>query len=113
MTLLPKTDDFSSRALAIITGADGAVASATGLRSASRAAVGCGIGLMVANKILNDTAHQATAVTLLSLGLLATLPGVVNWVVRTLDRPESVRGAERRLRSIREGYGLEPESELF
>ena len=112
MTIFPKSDDFPSRALAILTGADGTRAAAEFVVH-GRAAVGCGIGLMVANKIRNDTARQATAVTLLSLGLLATLPGVVGWVVRALDRPESERGSQRRLRSIREGYGLEPESELF
>lgn len=108
--ILPPTDEFSARALAYLTDA---VPTPLGLRSASRAAVGAGIGLMVAKKIRNDSARQATALTLLSLGLLATLPAVVGWVVRTLDRPESVRGYQRRLRSIREGYGLEPESELF
>lgn len=109
MTLLPPaTHDFSTRALALLESPP-----VPGLRSASRAAVGCGIGLIVASKIRNDTARQTTAITLLSLGLIVTLPGVVNWVLRTLDRPETERGSRRRLRSIREGIGLDPADELF
>ncbi len=68
-----------------------------------QAALGFGVGLLMSRKF-QEGVRQKTGITLLTLGLLTAMPFVVNWVVKLVNRPESHRSMERRLRSIREGF---------
>ena len=86
---------------------------ALGLLAVTRAALGCGIGMMVANKFQRPTVRQVTAITLLSLGVLGSMPWVVRSVIGVVNRPESERGMRQRLDSIRNSSGFETETEMF
>ena len=86
---------------------------ALGLLAVTRAALGCGIGMMVANKFQRPTVRQVTAITLLSLGVLGSMPWVVRSVIDVVNRPESERGMRQRLDSIRSSSGFETETEMF
>jgi len=52
-------------------------------------------------------------VAMLCLAILTTAPAIVGAVAELVNGPESRLGVRRRLRSIREGAGLEPEEELL
>ena len=78
----------------------------------TQTAVGCGIGLLVAGK-LRRPAQKTTAATLFSLGLLLALPAIVGGVLRLWNRPESDRGAQQRLESIRQDSGLSDETDIY
>jgi hypothetical protein len=84
----------------------------TSLLAVTQTAVGCGIGLLVAGK-LRRPAQKTTAATLFSLGLLLALPAIVGGILRLWNRPESDRGAQQRLASIREDSGLSEETDIF
>lgn len=109
MTLLTPDRNAAAKALAFFEHPP-----VPGILAASRAvAVGCGVGMMVAGKFNKSSSRQTTAITLLSLGLLGNVPSLVDWIGRLLDRPESERGARRRLQSIRESGDFDPTGELF
>ncbi|MHA3770650.1 hypothetical protein ACXR0O_03825 [Verrucomicrobiota bacterium sgz303538] len=84
----------------------------TSLLAVTQTAVGCGIGLLIAGK-LGRPAQKTTAATLFSLGLLLALPTVVGGFFRILNRPESERGAQQRLDSIRRDPGIAGETDIF
>lgn len=84
----------------------------TSLLAVTQTAVGCGIGLLIAGK-LGRPAQKTTAATLFSLGLLLALPAAVAGFLRIWNRPESERGAQQRLNSIRGDMGLADESDIF
>ena len=86
---------------------------ALGLLAVTRAALGCGIGMMVASKFQRSSTRQTTAIALLSVGVLGSLPWLVQSVVGLVNRPESARGMQRRLASIRENAGFESGVEMF
>lgn len=67
-----------------------------------QAALGFGVGLLVSKK-LSEKIRIRTGVSLLSLGVMTALPFAANWIVKTVNRPDSRRSVARRLRSIREG----------
>ena len=71
-----------------------------GLLVLTRTAFGLGIGMLIADKIKHPL-RQATAIALISLGVLAAVPSVVKATVARINRPESERGSRNRLRSIR------------
>jgi hypothetical protein len=77
-----------------------------GLLVLTRTACGLGIGMLIADKIKHPL-RQATAIALISLGVLAAVPKVVKVTVERINRPESERGSRNRLRSIR-GDSLDP-----
>ena len=62
----------------------------TGIVAVTQTVVGCGIGLLLANK-LGKRAQTATAVTLFSVGLVATLPVIINFFARQINRPIGAR----------------------
>lgn len=72
-----------------------------GLLAASRAVLGCGLGLLVAGKFQKSGARNGTAIALLSLGLLANVPSVTKFVVELINGPDTERGMRKRLSSIR------------
>ena len=86
---------------------------ALGLLAVTRAALGCGIGMMVATKFQRSSTRQTTAIALLSVGVLGSLPWLVQTVIGVVNRPESARGMQRRLDSIRENVGFESTAEMF
>ena len=79
----------------------------------TRAALGCGIGMMVAHKFQRTSTRQTTAIALLSVGVLGSLPWLVQSVIQAVNRPESARSMQRRLDSIRGGVGFESSAEMF
>ncbi|MBV9127010.1 MAG: hypothetical protein JO117_02870 [Verrucomicrobia bacterium] len=87
-----------------------------GLLAASRAVLGCGLGMLVAGKIQRSGARNGTAIALLSLGLLANVPSVTKFIVELLNRPDTARGMRKRLSSIRGDVGdyrTDQDHELF
>ncbi len=80
-------------------------AARTGLLAIMQTALGCGAGLLIAQK-LRPAAQKTTAFTILSIGLASTLPMVAVAVFRSVNRPESERAMRRRLESIRDDSGF-------
>jgi hypothetical protein len=82
------------------------------LLTLTRTAVGLGIGILLAEKI-KQPARQATAIALVSIGTLAALPYVVKLALERINRPESDRGSQARLRSIRGASGYSNDAEVY
>ncbi len=78
----------------------------------TRAALGLGFGMLVADKIKRPV-RQATGITLVSLGALAAVPLLVKVAMERINRPESERGSRNRLRSIRGDSGYPSENDVF
>ena len=83
-----------------------------GLLTLTRAAFGLGLGLLVAER-LDRPARQATAIALVSVGTLAIIPLLVKIAMERINRPESERGMQRRLRSIRGDSGYRSEIDVY
>ncbi|HYY14967.1 MAG TPA: hypothetical protein VE758_11110 [Chthoniobacterales bacterium] len=83
-----------------------------GLLALTRTALGLGIGMLMADKIKRPM-RQAAGITLLSIGALAAVPFVVKLALERINRPESERGSQARLRSIRGGSGYGSDAEIF
>lgn len=75
-------------------------APAKGIYALGRAAIGAGLGLLIAARFSRST-RNATAIGLLALGVAANLPSVVAGLNELINGPESNRGLQKRLRSIR------------
>jgi len=71
-------------------------------------ALGFGIGLLLAGR-MHERSRKTTGVTLLSVGVATALPFLINWALKIRNRPSSAGTMRRRLRSIREGAGMEIE----
>jgi ABC-type molybdate transport system permease subunit len=82
------------------------------LLTVSQAAIGCGIGILLAGKIAEKRRNLA-AVLLLSVAIATTIPAVVGVLADLINGPQSKLGVRRRLRSIREDSGLHAEEEVF
>ena len=82
------------------------------LLALTRAALGLGLGLLVADRIKRP-ARQATAIALMSLGTLAAIPYLLKVAMDCLNRADSERGSQRRLRSIRGDSGYHSDSDAF
>lgn len=82
------------------------------LLTLTRTAVGLGIGILLAEKI-KQPARQATAIALVSIGALAALPYVVKLALERINRPESERGSQARLRSIRGASGYSNDADVY
>jgi hypothetical protein len=83
-----------------------------GLLVLTRTAFGLGIGMLVADKIKHPM-RQAAAITLVSIGALAAVPFVVKLALERINRPESERGSQARLRSIRGDSGYGGEADIY
>jgi hypothetical protein len=77
----------------------------------TQTAVSCGIGLLLASK-LRRNAQRNTAVAMLSVGALSTLPLVFEVLSRRWLGPTTERGMRRTLESIREDSGFSDEAEV-
>ena len=78
----------------------------------TRTAFGLGIGMLVADKIRHPV-RQATAIALISLGVLAAVPSIVKAAMERINRPESERGSRNRLRSIRGDSVYPSDNDLY
>ena len=82
------------------------------LLTISQAAIGCGIGILLADKVTENRRNTA-AVGMLCLAVATTAPALVGVVVDLINGPQSKLGVRRRLRSIREDSGLQAEEEVL
>jgi hypothetical protein len=77
----------------------------TGLVALSQAAIGVGVGLLVADK-MEVNARQRTAIALIGAGAAAVIPFVAGIYDRVSHREASARDMQRRLDSIRQDVGF-------
>lgn len=84
----------------------------TGIGAFSQAAVGIGVGLLIADK-LGRSARQRTAIALIGAGAATLLPFVVGIVSNVSNRPNSSRRVRQQLESIREDTGLSNGEEVY
>lgn len=82
----------------------------TGVVALSQAAVGFGVGLLLADK-LGRTARQRTAIALIGAGAATIFPIVAGIVSNVSNRPDSSRSIRRQLDSIRRAYGVSSEDD--
>jgi hypothetical protein len=82
------------------------------LLALTRTAFGLGIGMLVADKIKSPT-RQTAAIALMSFGALAAVPFLVKVALARINRPESDRGSQARLRSIRRDSGYPSEVDIY
>ncbi|GAT35018.1 hypothetical protein DB345_09095 [Spartobacteria bacterium LR76] len=82
----------------------------TSIVAISQAAVGFGVGLLLADK-LGRTARQRTALALIGAGAATILPFVAGIISNA--SPESSRSMQRRLASIRRDTGLSNGEEAY
>jgi ABC-type molybdate transport system permease subunit len=85
---------------------------AAALVTISQAAIGCGIGILLAGKV-TENKRTTAAIGLLCLAIATTAPALVGVVVDMINGPQSRLGVRRRLRSIREDSGLQAEEEVL
>jgi hypothetical protein len=85
---------------------------AAALLTISQAAIGCGIGILLADKVTENRRNTA-AVGMLCLAVATTAPALVGVVADLINGPQSKLGVRRRLRSIREDSGLRAEEEVL
>jgi hypothetical protein len=76
----------------------------------TRAAIGLGLGMLVADKIKPSIRHGA-AIALVAIGALAAAPWLVKITVGQINRSEW--GSRARLRSIRGDSGYSEDSEFY
>ncbi len=85
----------------------------TGIVALSQAAVGFGVGLLLADKI-GRSARQRTAIALIGAGAATILPLVAGIVANVNNRPDSSRRMRQQLDGIREASGIaEDNEEIF
>ena len=75
----------------------------TSIVALSQAAVGFGLGLLLAGK-LDQTVRQRTAIAFIGAGAATILPFVAGIIADLNNRPDSSRRIRRQLASIREGH---------
>jgi hypothetical protein len=84
----------------------------TSLVAVTQAAVGCGIGLLLASR-LQATARKVTGWIMVSLGVASVTPLLVGYFARTANGPGSARAMRRRLASIRQDSGFSENADVF
>lgn len=85
----------------------------TGIVAFSQAAVGVGVGLLVADK-MGEGARQKTAFALIGAGAAVVIPFAFGLYERISNRPSSSRRMRQQLNSIREDTGFpDSEEEMF
>ena len=76
----------------------------------TRTAIGLGLGILLADKI-RPPVRQATAITLMAIGVLAAAPWLVKITVGQINRSEW--GTRARLRSIRDDSGYTSDNDIY
>src|SRR4029077_10356701 len=84
---------------------------AAALLTISQAAIGCGIGILLADKVTENRRNTA-ADGELCLAVATHAPALVGVLADLINGPQSKLGVRRRLRSIREDSGLQAEEVL-
>ncbi|MFY8215644.1 MAG: hypothetical protein ACOVMP_03495, partial [Chthoniobacterales bacterium] len=84
----------------------------TGIVAFSQAAVGVGVGLLVADK-LGHGARQKTAIALIGAGAAVVIPFALGLYNRISNRPSSSRRMRKQLDSIRDDTGFPDSSEII
>lgn len=84
----------------------------TGIVAFSQAAVGFGVGLLLADKF-GHSARQRTAIALIGAGAATILPIVAGVISNVNNRPESSRRMRQQLESIRRSTGVSSDAEEF
>jgi hypothetical protein len=84
----------------------------TGLIALTQTALGFGAGLLVAGK-MGRSAKNVTAIAVLSVGVISTLPLVVDLVAKYVNKPGGEREMRKRLASIRRDSGVSQDLEVF
>jgi ABC-type molybdate transport system permease subunit len=82
------------------------------LLTIAQTAIGCGIGILFADKI-SENKRNTAAVAMLLLAIATTAPALVGVVADLINGPRTKLGMKRRLRSIREDSGLHAEEEVL
>ncbi|HEY5769294.1 MAG TPA: hypothetical protein VIS71_05550 [Terrimicrobium sp.] len=77
----------------------------TGIVALSQAAIGFGVGLLIAEKF-DQASRQRAAVALIGAGAATILPFVAGIISSINNRPDSSRRIRKQLASIREATGL-------
>jgi len=78
----------------------------------TRAAIGLGLGILMADKI-KPSIRQVAAIALVAIGALAAAPWLVRITLGQINRPESEWGSRARLRSIRGDSGYTSDTEIY
>ncbi len=78
----------------------------------TRAAIGLGVGILMAEKI-KPPLRQTTAITLLAIGALAAAPWLLKITLGQITRPETEWGSRARLRSIRGDAGYTSDNDIY
>ena len=76
----------------------------------TRAAIGLGIGIMMADKI-KPSIRQGAAIALVAIGALAAAPWLVKLTLGQINRSEW--GSRARLRSIRGDSGYTSDTDIY
>lgn len=84
----------------------------TSIVAVTQTAMGFGLGLLLAGK-MPPKAQRNTAIAMVSIGLASTLPVIVDFFAKQLNRPESARGMRRRLESIRRDPGFSEHADIY
>ena len=82
------------------------------LLTISQTAIGCGLGILLADKV-TESRRNTAAIGMLCLAVATTAPALVGVVADLINGPQSKLGVRRRLRSIREDSGLRAEEEVL
>ena len=82
------------------------------LVSVAQTAFSCGVGMLLAGKLRRD-ARQNTALALLSVGALATLPLIYEALFRRFGGPTTEHGMRKTLDSIRNDRGISEDVDLY
>ncbi len=81
------------------------------LATITQTALSCGVGILLASK-LQRNAQRNTALAMLSVGALATLPLVFELISRRMLGPTTERGMRKTLDSIRRDSGWVEDAEI-
>jgi ABC-type amino acid transport system permease subunit len=84
----------------------------TSLIAVTQTALGFGAGLLLAGT-MRRSVQKVTAVAMLTVGVISTVPLVVDLVAKYLNKPGSERGMRKRLASIRDDSGITDDAEVF
>ncbi|HLB34217.1 MAG: hypothetical protein A3F67_10755 [Verrucomicrobia bacterium RIFCSPHIGHO2_12_FULL_41_10] len=77
----------------------------SGTIAITQAAAGCGLGLLIADK-MSSQARRRTSMFLLAAGVVIVVPIIASFVSRVRNRPHSKSRALRQLESIRGDIGF-------
>ncbi len=81
----------------------------SGTIAITQAATGCGLGLLIADK-MSERARHRTSLFLLTTGALLVVPLMASFLNRLRQRPHSKSRALRQLESIRADVGFSEEA---